>query len=176
MSDMSDEMIGREQDKSGINRRTVMKGAAWSVPVIMVATAAPAMAASPPVFVDAWGPFCKHPGENPNDPLRRLYHLNVSWDSTFPVPKLVTIISVTVNGVTFSGPDYDAVGGGVTPQSFVIPANANNYDVVFHVGRTDDSANANVVILYEIDGIQYTQGTGGARATPPCSQLGLEDV
>ena len=33
--------------KSGISRRTVVKGTAWAVPAVVVATAAPAMAASP---------------------------------------------------------------------------------------------------------------------------------
>jgi hypothetical protein len=145
--------------------------AAWSVPVIAVATAAPAMAASPPVFVDTWGPFCKHPGNNQNDPNYRLYHLSVSWDSTFDVPKLVTIDYVIVNGVTFSGPlDYSSpTDTGVDPLSFTIPANADNYTVEFHVGRTTDSANADVTIAYTIDGVQYFQGTGGARNTPPCA-------
>lgn len=43
-------------------RRTLVKGAAWSVPVVAVAGAAPAMAASQDVTFDNLGQACKLPG------------------------------------------------------------------------------------------------------------------
>jgi hypothetical protein len=56
---------GEQQDKRGLSRRTVLAGAAWSVPVIAVATAAPAMAASPPVVIDfGQSTACKIPGNS----------------------------------------------------------------------------------------------------------------
>lgn len=43
---MVDERFEVAEPKSGLSRRTVMKGAAWTVPALMVATAAPAQALS----------------------------------------------------------------------------------------------------------------------------------
>ena len=37
-----------EQTKTGISRRTVVKGAAWAVPAVTLATATPAFAATYP--------------------------------------------------------------------------------------------------------------------------------
>ncbi|WP_134772888.1 hypothetical protein [Ornithinimicrobium flavum] len=46
----------------GPSRRTLVKGAAWSVPVVAVAGAAPAMAASQEVWFENLGIACKLPG------------------------------------------------------------------------------------------------------------------
>ena len=47
------------------SRRTVAKGAAWAVPVVAVASAAPAMAGSlPPVHIDFTAGGCKIPGNS----------------------------------------------------------------------------------------------------------------
>lgn len=45
-----------------INRRTVTKGIAWSVPVVAVAGAAPAFATSPGVTFNSFDEACKLPG------------------------------------------------------------------------------------------------------------------
>jgi len=52
------------EQTAGISRRTIAKGAAWAVPVVAVAAAAPAMAASggPPTFTP--GTACKNPGNS----------------------------------------------------------------------------------------------------------------
>lgn len=50
------------ENRSAVSRRTVVKGAAWSVPVVMVAAAAPALAASPteraPIYFTDFGTGC----------------------------------------------------------------------------------------------------------------------
>lgn len=43
---MSDKRVAEVSGAKQVSRRTVMKGAAWSVPVVVVATAAPALAAA----------------------------------------------------------------------------------------------------------------------------------
>lgn len=71
-----------------------MKGAAWSVPVIMVASAAPALAASPPIEPRfSPGTFCKHPG-NP-----KYYHAVFCFENTTNSTITVTLDDLDVNGV-----------------------------------------------------------------------------
>ena len=57
MTDINDVRSTRNQ--AGISRRTVMKGAAWTAPLLLTAVAAPAYAASPPVVLpkafSSWG-------------------------------------------------------------------------------------------------------------------------
>lgn len=57
---MSDNTI---DPRRGITRRTLAVGAAWSVPVIAMATAAPAMAVSGPTPSLTYQGACKYPGE-----------------------------------------------------------------------------------------------------------------
>lgn len=63
---MADESIDRGDERPGVNRRTVMKGAAWSVPVVMVAAAAPAAASlSSDIDIDfGQSTGCKLPGNS----------------------------------------------------------------------------------------------------------------
>jgi hypothetical protein len=51
-----------ESKPSGISRRTLVKGAAWSVPVMAVGPALPAFASTPPVL-EFSGTACKIPGQ-----------------------------------------------------------------------------------------------------------------
>ncbi|MGD8149808.1 hypothetical protein [Ornithinimicrobium sp. Y1694] len=70
------------------SRRTLVKGAAWSVPVVAVAQVAPAFAASPvkpPVEPSFTSNFCKHPG-NP-----KYYHSRMKWINHNPT------CTVTIN-------------------------------------------------------------------------------
>lgn len=157
---------------SGISRRTVVKGVAWSVPAIVVGTAAPAMAASPPVFVDVFGQFCKHPG-NSTGPCPFRTHLTLLWDNTSALPMTVTITSVVINGVTYTG-------GEILPSgAFVVPANADDFVYSLVVGPTPNSANAVVTVNYDYtDGTvagtgSGSSGTGTARDTPPCQQVDI---
>src|SRR3954451_21784139 len=54
---------------SGVSRRTVVKGTAWAVPAVVVATAAPAMAAGASQCLTATfsALSCKQPGGGQND-------------------------------------------------------------------------------------------------------------
>lgn len=52
-----------EQQKSPIGRRAVAKGIAWSVPAFALATAAPALAASPAIIITE-GDVCKYAGNS----------------------------------------------------------------------------------------------------------------
>src|SRR5689334_5106933 len=87
------------------NRRTVLAAAAWTVPAIIVGTAAPAMAAaSDPVIIGDWGPLCKHTGSDGDDTVPSgVYHIPASWKSTFTADKKVTVTSVTVGDKVYTG-------------------------------------------------------------------------
>lgn len=68
----------------GTSRRTIVKGAAWSVPIIAVAAQAPAFAASQPITC---GPTaeCKLPGEGSNS---KDYVVRLNCTSTTPIVKV----------------------------------------------------------------------------------------
>ena len=71
---MSDLEEVTSEKKSGISRRTVAKGMAWSVPAVALAVAAPAYAASPCTPVFSFGAAsCKCPGGS--DPIKFGYVL-----------------------------------------------------------------------------------------------------
>ena len=70
--------------KSGISRRTVVKGTAWAVPAVVVASAAPAMAAGTSQCLTAsFGALsCKQPGQGQND---YGYRLQICFTNTCSV-------------------------------------------------------------------------------------------
>lgn len=50
-------MVAPDQNPRPISRRNLTKGAAWAAPAMVVATAAPAVAASPQLGVQGWADF-----------------------------------------------------------------------------------------------------------------------
>lgn len=80
---------------SGVSRRTVVKGAAWAVPAIAVASSVPAMAASGDVFqITGVTVACKF------SDLKH-YHLEVTIENTGNVAD--TIESIVITGENSSG-------------------------------------------------------------------------
>ena len=86
------------------SRRTVIAAAAWTVPVVIVGTAAPALAAaSDPITIGNWGPLCKHTGSDGDDAFPSgTYHIESTWNSSFFGERWVTITSVTVNDKVYT--------------------------------------------------------------------------
>ncbi|GAB3023505.1 hypothetical protein GCM10011376_34760 [Nocardioides flavus (ex Wang et al. 2016)] len=82
---------------SQINRRTVVRGAAWTVPVVAVASTAPAFAASttPPAVSGFTG--CKTPGD-PNGPNCQGYRLNATMTVDAPYTWTVVLQQVKIDG------------------------------------------------------------------------------
>ena len=82
---------------SGVSRRSVAKGLAWSVPAVAVASAAPAFAASGsgpvPTFISA----CKYPGGSCSSRPKG-YSLFFRIDN--PTDKTIYIYTVTITSVT----------------------------------------------------------------------------
>lgn len=123
-----------------INRRTVTKGIAWSVPAVAVAGAAPAFAASPSNCVGAAcvtlsGNVCKHPGEP------KYYHFEVCFTNAGPAVT-ITFTEMIINGI--SRPTI--------PTSYNIPANAVNVCIIVDAGLYDNSANGASELKFTIGG------------------------
>ena len=119
MSPMSHENPSPQESHGGIHRRTIIKGAAWSVPVVAVAVAAPAASAStvPPARFDLV--YVSGPVVNANrvargqTPFVDFTFQNVGPDAapnaqvTFSVPSVNNNPGATLglpgNGVTTAG-------------------------------------------------------------------------
>ena len=128
--------------KQGVSRRTVVRGTAWALPAVVVATAAPASAASPSQCLTATfgGNSCKQPGEGSN---AKGYRLQVCFTNTCNVPAVILVR--TVRGNTGSSPTQNVnqtvtvpanAGGAVCIATPVIYCNGNSVnkiDVVFTV-------------------------------------------
>jgi len=87
--------------KQGISRRTVVKGTAWAVPAVVVASAAPAMAAGASQCLTATfgGESCKQPGTGQNN---FGYKLRICFTNNCQVS--VTIFVTKIQSNTGNGP------------------------------------------------------------------------
>ena len=110
---------------SQYNRRTVVRGAAWSAPVVAVVAQAPAFAASTDVpVVPGPGSFsvCKQPGA-PNGPNCQGYkfvlNLTVQPSDTWTI----TFTQLVVDGTSFLAQ--------TNPTTFQVSSTANVLDFVF---------------------------------------------
>lgn len=152
-----------EPTTSGISRRTLAKGAAWSVPAAAVVAAAPAYAASPKpcvgaVCVTLTGDACKHPG-NP-----KWYHFGVtikndSLTDTFTV----NFVSMNVNGelkTPTSSP------GGLIPAGTTIAPNTTT-SLVVDAGLYSNSANGVATLTFSVNGVAGS-ATTNVNDLPPC--------
>lgn len=102
-----------DQTPSGISRRTVTKAIAWSVPVIAVAAAVPAYAASRINF-SLNGAGCKLPG-NSNSTYKG-YAFKLAITNSSSVPITIQITSITLNGTSLG--QTALVDLNQTPASF----------------------------------------------------------
>lgn len=119
-----------------IDRRTIAKGVAWSVPVVIVATAAPAAATSNPVLPVA---VTLMPGRSGT--------ITVALDSGSPNPD-VKITGITGGGVTWSA--FDGVA-----QSAVSTA-TKGCNLTFTLAQSSNS------VLNGIVTVTFTLSTGSA--------------
>jgi hypothetical protein len=122
-----------------VTRRTLTRTAGWSVPVISVAAAAPAFAASTPIVVpNSKVDVTKCPGQSDKtDPWT--YIATFITDS--PVSS-VTVASFTVNGVVF-------------PIERVV-ADGNSFHVVTQPSTNSADAAGTGVIYYNTGGVDRT--------------------
>ena len=123
-----------------ISRRSVTRGLAWSVPVVVIATPAPAYANhSVPIIVTQTGVACKHPGEGQNV---KSYHFTFCFQNTSVFDATVHLTDMIVNGVS--------ARQGVLPQTILVPAGQT---VCKYVDAKDypNSANGTATLVYNFD-------------------------
>lgn len=113
---------------SDYSRRTVVRGAAWSVPVIAVAAQAPAFAASyPPVTINGYTEAAKCPGKsaggNDNE-FTYVFTFTTTTNDVTPDMFTVTGSLVTINGTVFTVKEIKTeptLGGGTTIFVITVP-------------------------------------------------------
>ena len=102
-------MTGSEGARpSGSNRRTVVKGAAWAVPAVAVAAAAPAYAASCIPVITLGPTSCKCPGQSTGDPWT--YFLTFCVDLTGCPPQDVQTFTISKVASKSGGPGGTPLG------------------------------------------------------------------
>ena len=116
---MNDDSLTPASEKmSGVSRRTVVKGAAWSVPAVILATAAPAAATATGNVIPLSVSGSRRPG---NGNVGRV-DFTVLFSNTSPGPH-------TVNWSMPALPPIAVGAVGWSPQSgsFVLPAGATSF-------------------------------------------------
>lgn len=137
-------MTGKSEatkSQQGISRRTVVKGTAWAVPAVVVATAAPAMAASPCLTIDFGPNSCKQPGQGQNF---KGYNLQFCFTNTCNVAVQITVTQL-------QGAQGSAPAQPVTPALVVtVPANTANYCSDRLIQYCSNNSGSKIIVTYHI--------------------------
>ena len=166
------------------SRRSVVMGAAWAVPAIAVASAAPTVAASAG-FLTFTGSACKLPG-NSSDTYKGYVFELLAHNATGPLPRdAVTVVdSITIQGVADPG-DFkvvvkDNAGGcscgpcGADPNhEFCTRDGVPNQRILLYTSAnvTGNSANALVTVTYRVYDCNNTSSCGQAGPTQTASTV-----
>ena len=149
-------MTTQSAAKNGISRRTVVVGTAWAVPAIVVASAAPALAASGPVVLT--GRACKDPGAGQGN---KSYYFEVTLTNTTNSTATYTFSSIEINGTTTT----------VTPVSTTVNANSSK-TIILKAAALPNSANGTATLTYAINGVPGTTQANfdgfPVEGTPQC--------
>lgn len=135
----------------GPSRRSLVKGAAWSVPVVAVVGAAPAMAASPEP-VQFTGQGCKDPSGGPGANY-------FFWLSVDPA---VGPASISFEYAWDQGGSLEHTGqtpGTYTPGVLDVPAGQTMILIKFT--SPTNAANGTLTLTYTYAGIEYTTTVSG---------------
>jgi hypothetical protein len=161
---------------SGISRRRVVAGAAWAVPAVAVATAAPASAQSvPPVNISDFGVGCKYPGQSDKSrPYGYVFYVEFTNDSTEDVT--ITIDSISLDGQPLTVDEIQLEDGTVVTQPFSLAAGDSIQLAIFATGATN-SQNGQLVIGYSwyvgATKIDSATASTGLNSLPPLQNKSL---
>jgi hypothetical protein len=112
---------------STYSRRTVVRGAAWSVPVIAVAAPIPAFAASyPPVIITGYTDAYKCPGQSSggnNNSYTYIFEFTANGTVT---ADQIAGLTVVINGVTFQVKFVNTVANGSGTTLYVVTQASTN--------------------------------------------------
>ena len=155
-------------------RRTLVKGAAWSVPVVEMGSAAPAFAASQEVVFNNLGRACKLPGASCQREVGVTKGYVVAMQFCTTVRGTVTIDFGTATGTLCGEPRTWAVG----PDPLVMTGSTEGEEVcaLVDLGLQGEPDSANCAISgsapFTWSSDTGLSGTGtlvfSAPSTPPC--------
>ena len=155
-----------EQTQSGISRRTLAKGAAWTVPAAAVVAAAPAYAKSgiiDPSYEP--GTFCKHPPTNH-------YHAGFCFTNSSTEPITITLTKFEVDAQ--NNGNWVTVGGTITPMTITVAA-GKTCCVEVDAGSAASMANGTgrLTFSYPYGGKTITDSikTENKNELPPCDNV-----
>lgn len=160
--------------RRGMSRRAMIAATAWSVPAIVIATSAPAMAASPGLVIISSG--CKHPGNSQN-PFFKEYHFVLTIKNTTGANVTVTITSTLKDqtAVNFSvGPSVLPVN--MLPKDITVPSTAGSEgdEYIIHLA-SDNSQNINLTVNYTYAGVPG-QVSASIPDVSPCTYPAVNGV
>lgn len=114
---------------SNFSRRTIVRGTAWSVPVVAIAAHAPAFAASaPPIVITGYTEAAKCPGKSAGGNDNEFTYIFTFTTTTNGVtPNMFTIAgaSVNINGTIFTVKEIKTepiAGGGTRIYVITVPS------------------------------------------------------
>lgn len=154
---------------TSISRRTLAKGAAWTAPVVAIATAAPRVAASALVTIAQGGDACKLPGNS---------CAGEGYSKGYLQPLMITNSSQETVTITF--PDTITLSLGGTPTTFtpnpqtatIEPGKSKRF--ILNLNNQGNSKNQSIsgTIKWTATGATTSlEGTTEivSESTPPCS-------
>jgi hypothetical protein len=154
-----------DTEPRGISRRTVAIGAAWAVPVIALATASPAFAASNGV-ITVNGNGCKLPGSSSPIPKGNAFKMVATNTTNSSVS--VTIGAVTLNGTPLANVkivDLDTCS--LLSNPFDVPANTTFSNLALLTSDAPNSQNGSLVVNYTVSGGSGQPATAQTGSLPP---------
>lgn len=112
---------------SDFSRRTVVRGAAWSVPVIAVAAPIPAFAASfPPVIISGFTDAYKCPGQSAGGNANEFtYIFEFTANGTVTADQIAGLV-VTINGLQFQVKYVNTEPMGSNTKLYVVSEASTN--------------------------------------------------
>jgi hypothetical protein len=140
-----------------VSRRSVARGAAWSVPLVAVTVAAPAFASSGSSVQVTSITVCQCEGQG-----TKRYALTVTFDKTTAGPITVTNVVITESGNTIENQ---------TPSTASLGAGLGAKTSTFSFNRQSNGANGTFTVTYDapgFTGLTYTT-PGAIPATTTCT-------
>ena len=150
---------------SQYNRRTLVRGAAWTLPVVAVAAHAPAFAASSSApVVSGVGAYtaCKQPG-GPNGPNCQGYKMTLTFTVDGSDAWTVTFVSVKVDNVDFTArvdpqpPTFTVSSASPTVTFSICTASSPSqfdFDLTYSVSRPGEQTQTIVAPQAKLTGIR----------------------
>lgn len=149
-----------------VTRRTIAKGAAWTVPAVVVAAPAASAATSGPVIPSFDpGTFCKHPPTNQ-------YHGGFCFNNTSDESITITFTEFAVDG-NLNG-TFTVIPGAITPATLTVGAGVEcciQVDSANAGSMANGQARLSFSYPYGGDTVRASVKTEVTNDLPPCDNV-----